>query len=320
MGILPNFLDSSFFKHPRLRKYTALVNEDLAATYSRDVQKWLLVAPVIGILTGLIITGIAVLVLGIIWAALLPYYLAHHWAIVVGLVAGFFVTGLIMQFRTPDPNQHSTEEIVRSYHEHQGDIDMHPFWWKLLAAVTTVGSGGSAALEGPAIYSGGAIGSWLWTKLRRFGLETRDRRIMLISGAAAGMSAVFRAPLTGIVFALEMPYKDDLAHEALLPSLIASVVAYATLVSIVGAEPLFGFAGSTSFRAIDVCMVGAARRWNRAHRNRLRHHLSPRAYVFHRQQDTAYPQAHDRRTRHRAVRPRVRDDLQRPAHSDRPQL
>ncbi len=252
MGILASLLDSSFFKHPLLRRYTALVNEDLRATYSRDIQKWLLVAPIIGILTGLIITGIAVLILDIVWAALLPYYLAHHWAIVVGLVAGFFVTGLIMQFRTPDPDEHSTEEIVRSYHEHQGDIDMRPFWWKLLAAVTTVGSGGSAALEGPSIYSGGAIGSWLWTKLRRFGLETHDRRIMLISGAAAGMSAVFRAPLTGIVFALEMPYKDDLAHEALLPSLIASVVAYATLVSIVGATPLFGFAGSTSFRAIDV--------------------------------------------------------------------
>src|SRR5208282_4234416 len=133
--------DSSFFKHPRLRKYTALVNEDLAATYSRDVQKCFLVAPIIGILTGLIITGIAVLILGIIWAALLPYYLAHHWAIVVGLVAGFFLTCLFMHFGTPDPNEHSTEEIVRSYHEHQGDIDMRPFWWKLLAAVTTVGSG-----------------------------------------------------------------------------------------------------------------------------------------------------------------------------------
>ncbi len=252
MGIFANFLDSRFSKHPLLRKYTALVSEDLTATYSRDIQKWLLVAPVIGILAGLIITGIAVLVLDVIWAALLPYYLAHHWAIVVGLVGGFFVTGLIMQFCTPDPDEHSTEEIVRSYHEHQGDIDIGPFWWKLLAAVTTVGSGGSAALEGPSIYSGGAIGSWLWTKLRRFGLESRDRRIMLISGAAAGMSAVFRAPLTGIVFALEMPYKDDLAHEALLPSLIASVVAYATLVSIVGAQPLFGFAGSTSFRASDV--------------------------------------------------------------------
>jgi chloride channel protein, CIC family len=252
LGIFANVLDSKFFKHPLLRKYTALVNEDLTATYSRDIQKWLLVAPIIGILAGLIITGIAVLVLDVIWRALLPYYLSHHWAIVVGLAAGFFVTGLIMQFCTPDPDEHSTEEIVRSYHEHQGDIDIGPFWWKLLAAVTTVGSGGSAALEGPSIYSGGAIGSWLWTKLRRFGLEARDRRIMLISGAAAGMSAVFRAPLTGIVFALEMPYKDDLAHEALLPSLIASVVAYATLVSIVGAQPLFGFAGSTSFRASDI--------------------------------------------------------------------
>jgi CIC family chloride channel protein len=252
LGILANVLESKFLKHPLLRKYTALVNEDLTATYSRDIQKWLLVAPIIGVLAGLIITGIAVLVLNVVWAALLPYYLAHHWAIVVGLVAGFFVTGVIMQFCTPDPDEHSTEEIVRSYHEHQGDIDIGPFWWKLLAAVTTVGSGGSAALEGPSIYSGGAIGSWLWTKLRRFGLEARDRRIMLISGAAAGMSAVFRAPLTGIVFALEMPYKDDLAHEALLPSLIASVVAYATLVSIVGAQPLFGFAGSTSFRASDV--------------------------------------------------------------------
>jgi len=252
LGILAHVRDSRFLKNPLLRKYTALVNEDLTATYSRDIQKWLLVAPVIGILTGLIITGIAVLVLDVIWAAVLPYYLAHHWAIVVGLVGGFFVTGLIMQFRTPDPDEHSTEEIVRSYHEHQGDIDIGPFWWKLIAAVTTIGSGGSAALEGPSIYSGGAIGSWLWTKLRRFGLEARDRRIMLISGAAAGMSAVFRAPLTGIVFALEMPYKDDLAHEALLPSLIASVVAYATLVSIVGAEPLFGFAGSTSFRAEDI--------------------------------------------------------------------
>ena len=75
MGILSNVLDSKFLKHPLLRKYTALVNEDLTATYSRDIQKWLLVAPIIGVVTGLFITGIAVLVLDVIWAALLPYYL-----------------------------------------------------------------------------------------------------------------------------------------------------------------------------------------------------------------------------------------------------
>lgn len=252
MAFLDRLFQSKLLNHPSIRRYIALINEDLNATYSRDIQKWLLIAPIIGVITGLFITGIATLILDTIWVRVLPYYLLHHWAIVVGLMIGFLLTGIIMQYCTPDPNEHSTEEIIRSYHEHQGDIDVRSFWWKILAAVTTVGSGGSAALEGPSIYGGGAIGSWLWTKLRRFGLEPRDRRIMLISGAAAGMAAVFRAPLTGLVFALEMPYKDDLAHEALLPSLIASVISYATLVAFVGSQPLFGFAGSISFSEADL--------------------------------------------------------------------
>ncbi len=251
--MLERIFGSKLFNHPLLQKYTRLVREDLALTYSRDIQKWLLVAPIIGVATGLIIAVINLLILDLIWARLLPAYLQNHWMIVPGLLVGFLLTGLIMQFCTPDPDEHSTEEIIRSYHDHQGDIDVRPFWWKLLAAVTTVSSGGSAAMEGPSIYGGGAIGSWLWTELRRFGLESRDRRIMLISGAGAGMAAVFRAPLTGLVFALEMPYKDDLAHEALLPSLIASVVSYSTLVTLVGkSEPLFGFSGTTTFEAIDL--------------------------------------------------------------------
>ncbi|MBF6569904.1 MAG: chloride channel protein [Candidatus Binataceae bacterium] len=243
--------------HPLVRKCVSLVNQDLTATYSRDIQKWLLVAPLIGVTTGIVITGITLAILNGAWAYLLPRYLQHQWMIVPGLTAGFLLTGLIMRYFTADPNEHSTEEIISSYHEHRGDIDIRPFWFKLLAAVTTVGSGGSAAMEGPSIYGGGAIGSWLWTKLRRFGLDSRDRRIMLISGAAAGMSSVFRAPLTGLVFALEMPYRDDLAHEALLPSLIASVVAYATLVAFVGAEPLFGFVGQTRFASIDLVWSAA---------------------------------------------------------------
>ncbi|HJU29339.1 MAG TPA: chloride channel protein [Candidatus Binataceae bacterium] len=252
MGVLLSIFEASWLNHPLVRRYKALVQEDLTATYSRAIQKWLLVAPIIGVATGLVISGLTWLILVVIWTRLLPFYLRHHWAIVPCLVVGFLVTGLIMQFRTPDPDEHSTEEIIRSYHEHRGDIDIRPFWWKLLAAITTVGSGGSAALEGPSIYGGGAIGSWLWTKLERFGLEPRDRRLMLICGAAAGMSAVFRAPLTGIVFALEMPYKDDLAHEALLPSLIASVVAYGTLAALLGAEPLFGFGGAENFSTTDL--------------------------------------------------------------------
>jgi chloride channel protein, CIC family len=254
---------SSFLNHPLLRKYAPLVHEDLTAIYARDLRKWLMIAPLIGVITGLTITAIAIILLNRMWPPVLNYYLHHHWAMIPGLVLGCAIAGLIMQIFTPDPDEHSTEEIIRSYHEHQGDVNMRPFFPKLLAAIATVGFGGSAALEGPSIYGGGAIGSWLWGRLRRlrhftarseslFNLDARDRRIMLICGAAAGMSAVFRAPLTGIVFSLEMPYKDDLAHEALLPSLIASVVSFMTLSSFLGSAPIFDFASGISFTRRDL--------------------------------------------------------------------
>lgn len=239
-------------EHRLLRKYLPLVHEDLTAVYTRDLQKWLIVAPAIGVVTGLAITAIAVIILGKMWPAVQAYYLSHHRAIVPGLGAGFAITGLIMQFLTPDPDDHSTEEVIRSYHEHQGDMNMRPFFAKLLAAVTTVGFGGSSALEGPSIYGGAAIGSWTWSKTRWMRFDQRDRRIMLICGAAAGMSAVFRAPLTGIVFALEMPYRDDLAHEALVPSLIASVVSYITMGLFLPTTPLFNFAGGMSYTRHDL--------------------------------------------------------------------
>jgi chloride channel protein, CIC family len=235
-----------------LRRYLPLVYEDLGTTYSRSLHKWLLIAPIIGISTGLVVTAVAVIILKQMWPAVLKFYLGHHWSMIVGLTVGFAVTGFIMQYLTPDPNEHSTEEIIQSYHAHRGAVGMRAFVPKLIAAITTVGMGGSAALEGPSIYGGGAIGSWLWTKLGRLHLEPRDRRIMLISGAAAGMAAVFRAPLTGLVFALEMPYKDDLAHEALLPSLIASVVSYVTLAAFLGAKPIFNFQSATSFTGRDL--------------------------------------------------------------------
>ena len=231
------------------------VRQDLAATYARDLHKWLVVAPIVGVTVGLLITAIATAVLRDLWPPVFAYYLGHHWAIVPGLVGGCALTGLIMQFLTPDPDQHSSEEVIHSYHDADGAINMRPFFPKLLAAITTVACGGSTALEGPSIYGGAAVGSWFHGRLQRFKrlrLTEGDRRILLICGAAAGMSAVFRAPLTGIVFALEMPYRDDLAHEALLPSLIASVVSYATLTSFLGSTPVFNFVTTSTWTRRDL--------------------------------------------------------------------
>ncbi|MGA7885937.1 MAG: chloride channel protein [Acidobacteriaceae bacterium] len=250
--------------YPLWRRLSAIVRGDLREIYARDLRKWLLIAPAVGVVTGLVVTGIAIVILRELWPAVLSFYLRHWWAIVPGLVLGCGVAGALMQFFTPDPDEHSTEEVIRSYHEHNGRIDARFFVPKILAAIATVGMGGSAALEGPSIYGGGAIGSWMWKHfvvregsrrarvMRKLRLDDRERRILLICGAAAGMSAVFRAPLTGIVFALEMPYRDDLAHEALVPSLLASVVAFVTLGAFLGTAPLFDFQGSTSFTRTDV--------------------------------------------------------------------
>ena len=241
--------------HPFLKRRLPRVYEDLTGTYARNLHRWLVVAPLVGVTVGLTMTALAALVLHRLWPPILAFYLSHHWAIVPGLVVGCALAGLLMQLGTPDPNEHSTEEIIRSYEGPGGAVAMRSFPQKMLAAVLTVGCGGSAALEGPSIYGGAALGSWWWDRLRRFTrlrLTERDRRIMLICGAAAGMSAIFRAPFTGIVFALEMPYKDDLAHEALLPSLIASVVSYLTLGAFFGSEPLFNFASSPVYTMRDL--------------------------------------------------------------------
>jgi chloride channel protein, CIC family len=239
-------------RYPHLRKYFAVVHADLTQTYARDVGKWLLIAPLIGIVTGLVIVLEVVMILHGIWALLLPIYCTYHWLILPGVLAGFGATGLIMRYLTPDPDLHSTDEVIRSYHEHHGDMDLKSYWPKMLASVTTIAFGGSVALEGPSIYAGAGVGSWLWTKLRGHNVNRADRQVMLISGAAAGLAAVFRAPLTGLIFALEMPFRDDLAHEALVPSLISSVVAYSTLVAILGSEPLFAFSRTLQFQDIDL--------------------------------------------------------------------
>jgi chloride channel protein, CIC family len=239
-------------RYPRLRKYFAVVHADLSETYARHIAKWLVIAPLIGIVTGLVIVLEVVVILRGVWPYLLLRYCSHHWMIIPGVLVGFGATGLIMRYLTPDPDLHSTDEVIRSYHEHHGDMDLKSYWPKMLASVTTIAFGGSVALEGPSIYAGAGAGSWLWTKLPGHHVSRADRQLMLISGAAAGLAAVFRAPLTGLTFALEMPFRDDLAHEALLPSLISSVVAYSTLVAILGSEPLFAFNRTLQFHDIDL--------------------------------------------------------------------
>ena len=138
----------------RLQKYTALVHQDLSATYSRDLHEWLLIAPVIGVLTGLAITLVAKIILSWMWPPILRFYLANHWMIVPGVVIGFVIAGLIMQYLTPDPDEHSTEEIIRSYHEHRGDIQMRSFVPSFWLRSRRLGLAAARRWKGPAFTVG----------------------------------------------------------------------------------------------------------------------------------------------------------------------
>jgi hypothetical protein len=119
--------------YTRVRKYLAVLHGDLNSTYTRDIGKWLVIAPLIGILSGAVILGEVRLILQVIWARLLPWYYAHHWLMIPGVSAGFGAPGLIMRYLTPDPDLHSTDEVIRSYHDHHGDMDLRSYWPKMLA-------------------------------------------------------------------------------------------------------------------------------------------------------------------------------------------
>ncbi len=125
----------------------------------------------------------------------------------------------------------TSDEYIRAYHSNPPYLPGRRVVPRLVAGMTTIGLGGAVGLEGPAIYGGSYVGTRVARALRAW-LGADNTKVLLTAGAAAGVSSLFQAPATGVVFALEAPYRDDLAHRALLPSLIASAAGYLTFVSI----------------------------------------------------------------------------------------
>jgi CIC family chloride channel protein len=79
---------------------------------------------------------------------------------------------------------------------------------------------------------------------------------LLVAGAAAGIAAIFKAPATGAVFALEVPYQEDLARHMLLPALVASASGYLAFVAVNGTDPLFPVSGAPPLSFVDLLAAG----------------------------------------------------------------
>ncbi len=215
--------------------------------FAQRLRVMLGLAALVGIATGLIVAAFDKVVRDIIFAWVLRQPVALAAAIpAVGLVVAIVVAG-----RPGHADTETTDAYVRSYHERSGTLRLPDLWAKLVECAATLGSGGALGYEGPALLSGATVGSWAENRFTQR-LRQDDAKVLMVAGAAAGIAAVFRAPLTGIVFALEVPYTQDLARRALLPALIAASTSYVTLVALLGTGRIFETSGGAAFDLRDL--------------------------------------------------------------------
>lgn len=163
------------------------------------------------------------------------------WIIPIVTTLGGLIVGLIVDGYAPEAEGHGTDAVVRAFHRSDGVIRARVPPIKLLASAITIGSGGSAGREGPIALVAAGVGSWYATITKR---EGRDRRLLMLAGMAAGLSAIFRSPIGTALMAIEVLYADmEFEAGALLYALLASIVAYALNGFFDGWAPLFQLPG-----------------------------------------------------------------------------
>ncbi|HHI97791.1 MAG TPA: chloride channel protein [Thermodesulfatator atlanticus] len=150
---------------------------------------------------------------------------------------GGLISGLIVQFLAPEAKGHGTDAAIRAFHFEEGRVRFRVPFVKMIASAVTLGSGGSAGREGPTAQIGSGIGAIYAHLTKR---PPHERRLLLLMGMAAGLSAIFRSPIGCAFFAIEVLYSQiEFESRALLYCLISAVVAYAFTGFFTGWEPLF---------------------------------------------------------------------------------
>jgi CIC family chloride channel protein len=148
---------------------------------------------------------------------------------------GALLAGLISQ-AAPETRGGGGDAMIHAFHHQGGVMRRRVIWVKALTSILTLGTGGSGGREGPTMQIGAALGSSVGRGLR---VTSRERRILMLAGVAAGMAAVFRTPLGAALLAAEIVYRDDFEAEALVPAILASVIAYSIVISLYGESTMF---------------------------------------------------------------------------------
>jgi CIC family chloride channel protein len=159
------------------------------------------------------------------------------WLVPVATTLGGLIVGWLVYRWAPEAEGHGTDAAVKAFHRSGGLIRARVAPIKTVASAITIGSGGAAGREGPVALISAGIASIYATLADR---PERDRRLLMLIGMAAGLSAIFRSPIGTALFAIEVLYSDvEFESDALLYTILSSIVAYAVNGLFVGWEPLF---------------------------------------------------------------------------------
>lgn len=159
------------------------------------------------------------------------------WLIPVATTLGGLLSGILIYSLAPEAEGHGTDTAVKAFHRTGGYLRARVPPLKMVASAITIGSGGAAGREGPTALISAGVGSYYGTVLHR---SDEDRRLLVLIGMAAGLSAIFRSPIGTALFAIEVLYSDmEFDAKALLYTLLGAVVAYAVNGLFVGYGSLF---------------------------------------------------------------------------------
>ncbi len=217
--------------------------------------RMLLTSIVTGAIVGVVVAAVEYTTVELLLETLETFDL---WLLAIMPMLGLAAAALSLRWIAGGASSKTADEYIGAFHDRNPVLPIRQLPGKLIAGITTIGLGGSLGLEGPSIYAGATVGSTLQARLGRW--FTRDEsRTLLVAGAAAGVAAIFKTPATGVMFALESPYRGDVARHALLPALMASASGFLVSRALIGDEAV-AFLGTTptleSFDLLGAALIG----------------------------------------------------------------
>ena len=172
----------------------------------------------------------------------------NTWWYLITPVIGITLAAIFVRYVVRDDISHGITKILYAISQRKSIIKAHNMWSSVVGSGLTIGFGGSVGAEAPIVLTGAAIGSNL---AKAFRLDQKTMMLMIGCGAAGAIGGIFKAPIAGLVFTLEV-LMMDLTMTSVAPLLISSVTATAISYMLTGTEPMFPLENIEDFAVVRI--------------------------------------------------------------------